>query len=52
MCTHESTASAAREVLRQIFPTMRVKIIERVLEADGGDLGKSIESLLEMSSGT
>ena len=49
---HESAASAARETLRQIFPTMDVEIMDLVLEANGGDLGKSIESLLEMSSGT
>ena len=49
---HENAKTAARETLRQIFPTMDMEIMELVLEATGGDLGKSIESLLEMSSGT
>ena len=49
---HEKAAVAARETLRQIFPGMDVEIVEWVLEANEGDLGKSIEALLEMSSGT
>ncbi|KAH8103956.1 hypothetical protein BXZ70DRAFT_1005506 [Cristinia sonorae] len=49
---HENAASAAKETLRQIFPTMDVEIVEWVLEANEGDLGKSIEALLEMSSGS
>ncbi len=49
---HESAASASRETLRQIFPPLDPEIMDLVLEANGGDLGKSIEALLEMSSGT
>ncbi|KAI0366973.1 hypothetical protein BV20DRAFT_951057 [Pilatotrama ljubarskyi] len=49
---HEKAAVAARETLRQIFPTTDVEVVEWVLEANEGDLGKSIEALLEMSSGT
>lgn len=49
---HENAASAARETLKQIFPSTDVEIVEWVLEANEGDLGKSIEALLEMSSGT
>jgi Rab5 GDP/GTP exchange factor len=49
---HENAASASRETLRQIFPAMDQEIMDLVLEANGGDLGKSIEALLEMSSGT
>lgn len=49
---HESAASAAKETLRQIFPSMDSEILEWVLEANEGDLGKSIEALLEMSSET
>ena len=49
---HEKAAVAARETLRQIFPGMDVEVVEWVLEANEGDLGKSIEALLEMSSGT
>jgi hypothetical protein len=46
---HEQAATAARETLMQIFPTVDVEVVELVLEANGGDLGKSIEGLLEMS---
>ncbi|KAI0328716.1 hypothetical protein GY45DRAFT_1347015 [Cubamyces sp. BRFM 1775] len=49
---HEKAAVAARETLRQIFPTTDQEVVEWVLEANEGDLGKSIEALLEMSSGT
>ncbi|TCD69504.1 hypothetical protein EIP91_007434 [Steccherinum ochraceum] len=49
---HEHAASAAKETLRQIFPSTDVEVVEWVLEANEGDLGKSIEALLEMSSGT
>lgn len=49
---HESAANASRETLKQIFPAMDVEIMDLVLEANGGDLGRSIEALLEMSSGT
>lgn len=49
---HENAASASKETLRQIFPSTDVEVIDWVLEANEGDLGKSIEALLEMSSGT
>ncbi|KZT07314.1 uncharacterized protein LAESUDRAFT_651751 [Laetiporus sulphureus 93-53] len=49
---HERAAVAARETLKQIFPTTDPEIMEWVLEANEGDLGKSIEALLEMNSGT
>lgn len=49
---HENATNASRETLRQIFPGMDMEIMELVLEANEGDLGKSIEALLEMSSGT
>uniref|UniRef100_A0A0W0FZ78 Guanine nucleotide exchange factor vps9 n=1 Tax=Moniliophthora roreri TaxID=221103 RepID=A0A0W0FZ78_MONRR len=45
---HEQAAVASRETLAQIFPSMDREVLELVLEANGGDLGKSIESLLEM----
>ncbi|KAJ3565077.1 hypothetical protein NP233_g7873 [Leucocoprinus birnbaumii] len=47
---HEQAAKAARDTLRQIFPTVDREIVDWVLEAKEGDLGKSIEALLEMSS--
>lgn len=49
---HENAASAAMDTLRQIFPGMDDEVVGWVLEANEGDLGKSIEALLEMSSGT
>lgn len=48
---HEHAAQAARETLLQIFPSVEPEIVQWVLEANEGDLGKSIEALLEMSSG-
>ena len=48
----EHAEAAARETLIQIFPGMDREVIDLVLEANGGDLGKSIEALLEMSSGS
>ncbi|KAI0683776.1 hypothetical protein BC835DRAFT_1393751 [Cytidiella melzeri] len=46
---HENAAAAARDTLRQIFPSMDREVVEWVLEANGGDVGKSVEALLEMS---
>ncbi|KDQ61512.1 hypothetical protein JAAARDRAFT_30960 [Jaapia argillacea MUCL 33604] len=48
---HERAAIAARETLTQMFPDVDMEIMDWVLEANEGDLGKSIEALLEMSSG-
>ena len=47
---HDKALGAARETLVQIFPGMDNEVIELVLEANEGDLGKSIEGLLEMSN--
>lgn len=49
---HEQAATAAKETLMQIFPSVDVEVVQWVLEANQGDLGKSIEGLLEMSSGS
>jgi hypothetical protein len=49
---HEQAATAARETLIQIFPAVDVEVINLVLEANDGDLGKSIEGLLDMSGGS
>ena len=49
---HEQAAAAARATLAQIFPEVDREVVDWVLEANGGDLGRSIEALLEMSSGT
>ncbi|KAJ7879964.1 hypothetical protein B0H14DRAFT_3858242 [Mycena olivaceomarginata] len=48
---HGQAAQAAKETLLQIFPTVEPEIVQWVLDASEGDLGKSIETLLEMSSG-
>ncbi|KAF6761755.1 guanine nucleotide exchange factor Vps9 [Ephemerocybe angulata] len=40
-----------RRQLAQIFPETDSEVVDWVLEANGGDLGKSIEALLEMNSG-
>lgn len=45
---HEQVSSAAKATLRQIFPAVDVEVIDWVLEANEGDLGKSIEQLLEI----
>lgn len=47
---HDKAMGAARETLVQIFPAVDNEVIEWVLEANEGDLGRSIEGLLEMSS--
>jgi len=38
-------------VLIQIFPAVDEEVIEWVLEANEGDLGQSIEALLEIGGG-
>ncbi|KDQ26600.1 hypothetical protein PLEOSDRAFT_31190 [Pleurotus ostreatus PC15] len=48
---HEQAAAASKSTLVQIFPTVDTEVVQWVLEANDGDLGKSIEALLEMSSG-
>ncbi|CAK5283173.1 unnamed protein product [Mycena citricolor] len=48
---HNQAAQAAKDTLVQIFPGVDQEVIQWVLEANQGDLGKSIEALLEMSSG-
>ncbi|KAI6041322.1 hypothetical protein EDC04DRAFT_1309749 [Pisolithus marmoratus] len=47
---HAHASAASRATLAQIFPVMDAEVREWVLEANGGDLGKSIEALLEMSA--
>ncbi|KAG6850656.1 hypothetical protein H0H93_010384 [Arthromyces matolae] len=49
---HEQAAVAAKETLMQIFPGVETEVIELVLDAQDGDLGKSIEALLEISAGS
>jgi len=46
---HLAAQDAARETLMQIFPTVEKEVAEMVLEANDGDLGRSIEGLLEIS---
>ncbi|KAL4062589.1 hypothetical protein J3A83DRAFT_4363455 [Scleroderma citrinum] len=47
---HAHASAASRATLAQIFPGIDAEVREWVLEANGGDLGKSIEALLEMGS--
>ncbi|KAI6164564.1 hypothetical protein EDD17DRAFT_1561205 [Pisolithus thermaeus] len=47
---HAHASAASRATLAQIFPGMDAEVRQWVLEANGGDLGKSIEALLEMSA--
>ncbi|ELU43446.1 lipase [Rhizoctonia solani AG-1 IA] len=47
---HAAAADAARATLHQIFPTMDKEVTDMVLEANNGDLGRSIDKLLEMST--
>ncbi|KAI0255953.1 hypothetical protein BJV78DRAFT_1119095 [Lactifluus subvellereus] len=48
---HSRAADAARGTLIQIFPAVDREVITWVLEANEGDLGRSIEALLEISGG-
>lgn len=48
---HSRAADAARGTLIQIFPAVDREVIAWVLEANEGDLGRSIEALLEISGG-
>ncbi|KJA23564.1 hypothetical protein HYPSUDRAFT_39753 [Hypholoma sublateritium FD-334 SS-4] len=48
---HGDAAAAARATLAQIFPAVDAEVVEWVLEANDGDLGKSIEQLLDISGG-
>lgn len=47
----EEEVKENRKQLAQIFPNIDGEVVDWVLEANDGDLGKSIEALLEMSSG-
>ena len=47
---HVAAQDAARATLMQIFPTVDREVAEMVLEANNGDLGRSIEGLLEIST--
>lgn len=48
----ENAVTAAMDTLKQMFPTTDDEVVNMVLEANGNDLGRSIDQLLEMSSGT
>lgn len=50
--SHAQASAAARATLAQIFPGVDPEVREWVLEANSGDLGKSIEGLLEMAGGS
>ncbi|KDQ06115.1 hypothetical protein BOTBODRAFT_39806 [Botryobasidium botryosum FD-172 SS1] len=47
---HSVAGEAALQTLLQIFPSVEPEVAEMVLEAHQGDLGQSIDQLLEMMS--
>lgn len=49
---HAHASAASCSTLAQIFPSIDAEVRDLVLEANGGDLGKSIEALLEMGGGS
>lgn len=46
---HEAANEAARETILQIFPSLDGEVADMILEANNGDLGLSIDKLLEMN---
>ncbi|EJD08567.1 uncharacterized protein FOMMEDRAFT_144395, partial [Fomitiporia mediterranea MF3/22] len=48
---HARAADASLGTLLQIFPAVDREVAQWVLEAEGGDLGRSIEKLLEIGGG-
>ncbi|KAG8705815.1 hypothetical protein FRC08_001442 [Ceratobasidium sp. 394] len=46
---HAAASDAARDTLLQIFPMVDREVADMVLEANNGDLGLSIDKLLEMN---
>lgn len=49
--THQQQSEASKETLRQIFPEVDEEVLEWVLEGSEGQLERSIEMLLEITSG-
>ena len=48
---HQKRSEASKGTLRQIFPGVDEEVLEWVFEGSGGQLERSIETLLEMTSG-
>jgi hypothetical protein len=48
---HQRQSEASRGTLRQIFPGVDEEVLEWVFEGSEGQLERSIEMLLEMTSG-
>ncbi|GJN89339.1 hypothetical protein Rhopal_002319-T1 [Rhodotorula paludigena] len=46
---HEEARMAALETLRGVFPNVEDEVLEMVLLSNSGDMGKTIDSLLEMT---
>ncbi|GAA6021439.1 hypothetical protein JCM10207_004734 [Rhodosporidiobolus poonsookiae] len=46
---HEAQRMAALGTLQSVFPAVEREVLEMVLLSSGGDVGKSIDSLLEMA---
>ncbi|KZT56858.1 hypothetical protein CALCODRAFT_435090 [Calocera cornea HHB12733] len=49
---HDAAQQAGRDTLLQIFPGLDGEVADMVLEANNGDLGRSIDKLLEMGIGS
>ena len=43
---------SARGTVKQIFPQVEDEVVDMVLEANGGDLGRTIEAMLEIAGGS
>jgi hypothetical protein len=43
---------SARATVKQMFPQVEVEVIDMVLEANQGDLGRTIEAMLEIAGGS
>ncbi|GAA5860529.1 hypothetical protein JCM1840_000287 [Sporobolomyces johnsonii] len=46
---HEAQRQAALETLESVFPDVEHEVLEMVLLSNGGDVGRTVESLLEMA---
>ena len=43
---------SGRATVKQMFPQVEDEVIDMVLEANEGDLGRTIEALLEIAGGS
>ena len=43
---------SARGTVKQMFPQVEDEVVDMVLEANGSDLGRMIEAMLEIAGGS